>query len=80
VSIQTNSTSPNICIKRLRGVGIKVILMCLCPHTSEAFNTAVGTSTICLYRHINITFIPTPLRRLIQLMGLVLFVSIDTSI
>jgi hypothetical protein len=31
----------------------------LYPHTSEAFNTADGTSTICLYRHINITFIPT---------------------
>jgi hypothetical protein len=29
VSIQTNSTSPNNCIKRLGGVGIKVILMCL---------------------------------------------------
>ena len=27
--IETNSTSPIICIKRLRGVGIKVILMCL---------------------------------------------------
>ena len=30
MSIQTNSTSPIGCIKRLRGVGIKVILMCLC--------------------------------------------------
>ena len=29
MSIETNSTSPIICIKRLRGVGIKVILMCL---------------------------------------------------
>jgi hypothetical protein len=29
VSIQTNSTSLNNSIKRLRGVGIKVILMCL---------------------------------------------------
>jgi hypothetical protein len=34
-----------------------------------AFNRAVGTSTICLYRHINITFIPTPLRRLIDLLS-----------
>ena len=30
MSIQTNSTSPIGCIKRFRGVGIKVILMCLC--------------------------------------------------
>jgi hypothetical protein len=99
VSMQRNSTSPISCIKRLGGVRIKVILMCLYkqivlvqsdllnasevwfyPHTPEAFNTADGTSTICLHRHINITFIPTPLRRLIQLMGLVLFVCIDTSI
>jgi hypothetical protein len=29
VSIRTNSTSPISCIKRLGGVGIKVILMCL---------------------------------------------------
>jgi hypothetical protein len=29
VSIRTNSTSPNISIKRHGGVGIKVILMCL---------------------------------------------------
>jgi hypothetical protein len=76
VSIQTNSTSSNSCIKRFRGVGIKGIShqYNLYPHTSEAFNTAVGTSTISLHRHINITFIPTPLRRLIQLMGLVLLV------
>jgi hypothetical protein len=31
-----------------------------------AFNTVVGTSTICSYRHINITFIPTPPWRLIE--------------
>ena len=30
MSIQTNSTGPIGCIKRFRGVGIKVILMCLC--------------------------------------------------
>ena len=29
MSIQTNSTSPNSFIKRLGGVGIMVILMCL---------------------------------------------------
>ena len=29
VSMQRNSTSPISCIKRLGGVGIKVILMCL---------------------------------------------------
>jgi hypothetical protein len=43
-------------------------------------HTADGTNTICLHRHVNITFIPTPPRRLIQLMGLILFVCIDTSI
>ena len=30
MSMQTNSTSPNSFIKRLGGLGIKVILMCLC--------------------------------------------------
>jgi hypothetical protein len=30
VSVQTNSTSLNSSIKRHGGVGIKVILMCLC--------------------------------------------------
>ena len=30
MSMQTNSTSPNSFIKRLRGVGIKVILVWLC--------------------------------------------------
>ena len=30
MSVQTNSISPISCIKRLGGVGIKVILTCLC--------------------------------------------------
>ena len=46
MSMQTNSTSPNSSIKRLGGVGIKVILMCLCKQIVLVPSTVLNASVV----------------------------------
>ena len=46
VFMQTNSISPNSCIKSLGGVGIKVILMCLCKQIVLVPTAVINTSEV----------------------------------
>ena len=67
MSIQTNSTSPISCIKRLGGVVIKVILMCLYKQIVLVPSAVLSALEVCLYKQI--VLVPSSVLNALEVWG-----------